>query len=260
MELHFEVSGKGDPLIILHGLFGSLDNWRGISARLARRFTLFLLDQRNHGRSAHAEHMDYSVMAEDVQELLASHGLSKAFVLGHSMGGKTAMQLSLLHPESVSKLVVADIAPRAYPPRHERMLAGMLALDLAYFESRSQMEAALAPAVPDVATRQFLLKNVVRSNETRFRWRMGLQQIQANYKNLTQAITGPRQFTGPVLFIRGANSDYLSETDILEIRRLFPQAELTSVQDADHLLHIQKPEVFVRVVTQFLLGVPDDVL
>jgi esterase len=260
MELHFEVSGKGDPLVILHGLFGSLDNWRGISARLASRFTLFLLDQRNHGRSPHAERMDYSLMAEDVQEFLESQGLREAFVLGHSMGGKTAMQLSLLHPASVSKLIVADIAPRAYPPRHERMLAGMLALDLAYFETRSQMEAALAPAVPDVATRQFLLKNVARSEGTRFRWRMGLQQIQSNYKSLTEAISGPGTFTGPALFIRGANSDYLSETDFPEIRRLFPRAEFETVQDADHLLHIQKPEVFVRVVTQFLRGVTDDVL
>ena len=253
MELHFEASGSGDPLIILHGLFGSLDNWRIVSARLAQRFTVFALDQRNHGRSPHAEQMDYVLMAEDVQQFLKGRGLGKASVLGHSMGGKTAMQLALLHPGSVAKLIVADIAPRPYPPRHERMLAGMLALDLGHFETRSQMEAALAPAVPDLATRQFLLKNVVRSEGTGFHWRMGVTQIQTNYRRLTDTVHGLGPFTNPVLFIRGANSDYLSESDIPEIQRCFPKAQLKTVPDADHLLHVQKPELFVRLVIEFLL-------
>jgi len=252
MDLHFEASGDGEPLIVLHGLFGSLDNWRSISARLSGQFTVFALDQRNHGASAHAAEMDYLLMAQDVVEFLDKRGISHCHVLGHSMGGKTAMQLALSYPNRVNKLIVADIAPRSYPPWHEQMIGGMLDLDLAHFQSRTQMEAALAPAVPDLPTRRFLLKNVVRGPGNRFAWRMGLEQIDANYSRLTQAVLAGEPFEKPVLFIRGADSDYILESDFCEIRRLFPQAEIKTLPDAGHLLHIQTPQEFVRVVTEFL--------
>jgi pimeloyl-ACP methyl ester carboxylesterase len=252
MELHFEASGNGEPLIVLHGLFGSLDNWRSISARLSGQFTVFALDQRNHGGSPHTPQMDYPLMAQDVVEFLDTRGFSQADVLGHSMGGKTAMQLALSYPDRVKKLIVADIAPRTYPPRHQKMITGMLDLDLDHFESRAQMEAALAPAVPDLTTRRFLLKNVVRKEGNKFFWRMGLEQIQANYSRLTEAVISGEPFLKPALFIRGANSDYLLETDIPEIRRLFPKAEIKTVPDADHLVHTQSPNQFVNLVTEFL--------
>lgn len=252
MELHFEARGTGKPLIILHGLFGSQDNWRSISARLSSRYTVFALDQRNHGRSPHSEHMDYTLMAEDIVEFQDAQGLSEAFVLGHSMGGKTAMQLALLYPQRVEKLIVADMAPRAYPPWHEKMIAGMLSLDLNRFESRTQMDAALAPAVPELATRQFLLKNVARSADHRFMWRMGLKEIQKNYSGLTQPITSKKTFNRPVLFVRGANSEYLTEADLPEIVRLFPEANMETVPNAAHLLHVQNPAYFVDVVDRFL--------
>jgi len=252
MELHFEASGDGEPLIVLHGLFGSLDNWRSISARLSAHFTVFALDHRNHGGSAHAAEMDYLLMAQDVVEFLDKRGISHSHVLGHSMGGKTAMQLALSYPNRVNKLIVADIAPRTYPPWHEKMIAGMLDLDLARFDSRAQMEAALAPAVPDLPTRRFLLKNVVRKAGNGFAWRMGLEQIKVNYSRLTQAVLAGEPFEKPVLFVRGANSEYILETDFSEIRRLFPRAEIKTLRDADHLLHIQSPQEFVHLVTSFL--------
>lgn len=252
MELHFEASGNGEPLIVLHGLFGSLDNWRSISARLSGQFTVFALDQRNHGGSAHVAQMDYALMGQDVIEFLDMRGLPQANVLGHSMGGKTAMQLALSHPDRVKKLIVADIAPRTYPPWHQEMITGMLNLDLEHFESRAQIEAALAPAVPDLPTRRFLLKNVVRTEGKGFRWRIGLQQIQANYSLLTEAVISGEPFPKPVLFIRGGKSDYLLETDVPEIRRLFPKAEIKTVANADHLVHTQSPDQFVNLVTEFL--------
>lgn len=252
MELHFEASGKGEPLIVLHGLFGSLDNWRLISARLSGQFTVFALDQRNHGGSPHAAQMDYALMAQDVVEFLEKRRLSQANVLGHSMGGKTAMRLALSHPDRVKKLIVADIAPRTYPPRHQQMITGMLNLDPEHFETRAQMEAALGPAVPDLPTRRFLLKNVVRKDGKGFSWRTGLVQIQANYSRLTEAVLASEPFLKPVLFIRGAKSDYLLESDFPEIHRLFPRAEIKTVPDADHLLHIQSPDQFVSLVTEFL--------
>jgi pimeloyl-ACP methyl ester carboxylesterase len=252
MELHFEASGKGEPLIVLHGLFGSLDNWRSISARLSGQFSVFALDQRNHGGSPHAAQMDYALMAQDVVEFLDLRGLSQANVLGHSMGGKTAMQLALSYRDRVNRLIVADIAPRTYPPWHQKMIAAMLGLDLDHFESRTQIEAALAPAVPDLPTRRFLLKNVTRKQDNGFHWRMGLEQIQANYSRLTEAVIAGEPFLKPVLFILGANSDYVLETDVPGIRSLFPQAEIKTVADADHWIHTQSPEQFVDLVTEFL--------
>jgi pimeloyl-ACP methyl ester carboxylesterase len=252
MDLHFEVEGQGEPVIILHGLFGSLDNWRSISDKLANRFKVFLLDQRNHGRSPHSDEMDYPLMATDVRRFLERQGLHSAAVLGHSMGGKTGMQLALSYPDKVRKLIVADIAPRAYSPRHQKIIAGMLALDLSRFQTRKEIETALAPAVPELSTRQFLLKNVVRMEGGRFAWRLGLEEIKKNYPRLTEAVEGSPPFDHPSLFIRGANSDYLFEADFSAIHRLFPKAVLQTLEGAGHLLHVESSERFVQWVANFL--------
>ena len=253
MDLHFEVHGQGEPLIILHGLFGSLDNWRSISARLAHQFKVYCLDQRNHGRSPHTFAMDYTLMAEDVRELLLAQQLDNAFILGHSMGGKTAMQLALLHPGCVKKLVIVDIAPRAYSPRHERIISGMLSLDLGNFQTRKEMEAALAPAVPDVATRQFLLKNIVRTGDNQFAWRLGLEELKKNYARLIEPVSSNHSFYNPALFLRGEKSDYLFESDYALIQRLFPNVLFKTIPEAEHLLHVEKPELFVKLVEDFLV-------
>ncbi|HZR17141.1 MAG TPA: alpha/beta fold hydrolase [Verrucomicrobiae bacterium] len=252
MDLYFEVEGEGEPLIVLHGLFGSLENWRPMSRKLANRFKVFLVDQRNHGRSPHSEEMNYALMAEDVRQLLHRQHLHAAHVLGHSMGGKTAMQLAVLHPENVRKLVVADIAPRVYSPRHQHIIEGMLALDLSRFHSRKEIEAALAPAVPELATRQFLLKNVARLDGGTFGWRLGLEEIGDNYLRLTEPVAGGRPFDKPALFVRGANSDYLTQSDFPAIQCLFPNAVLRSIPEAGHLLHVQNPDFFSRIVAEFL--------
>ena len=169
------------------------------------------------------------------------------------MGGKTAMQFALLYPELVRRLIVADMAPRRYSPRHAKIIVGMLSLDLNRFESRKDMEAALAPAVPDIVTRQFLLKNVVRVDETGFRWRIGLEQIRSNYARLLEPVTSDRPFDKPALFIRGATSDFLTETDFPLIQSLFTQATMETIPEAGHLLHVQKPDLFVKFVQDFLV-------
>jgi esterase len=196
--------------------------------------------------------MDYTVLADDVRQLLQRQGLDSAYVLGHSMGGKTAMQLALSHPDNVNKLIVADMAPRAYPPRHQKLIDAMLALDLRRFQTRKQIETALAPAVTDLATRQFLLKNVVRLESGGFAWRLGLFEIKNNYHPLSEAIHAGAPFAKPCLFIRGANSDYLLESDFPAIQRLFPKALLQTIEDAGHLLHVQRPQLFANLVEQFL--------
>jgi len=251
MELHFRAYGQGEPLIILHGLLGSSDNFHSINQELSANLKVFALDLRNHGRSPHDLEMDYPLMAQDVKEFIEGQGLTDAFVLGHSMGGKVAMQLALLYPEKTRKLIVADIAPHSYPPRHRKILNGMLSLDLSHFQTRKEMEAALAPAVPDLSARQFLLKNVVRE-ASGFRWRIGLQEIIQNYGRLTEPISSARCYEKPALFIRGENSDYLLEEDLGSIRQLFPRARLATIPGAGHLVHTENPAAFAKSVQEFL--------
>jgi len=252
MQLHFRSYGAGVPLVILHGLFGSLDNWHTLSQRLGRHFHVLAVDQRNHGHSPHHPEMDYPLMADDLAEFLDQQKLTEALVLGHSMGGKTAMQLALAHPRRVARLVVADMAPRAYPPRHEKILAGMLALDLAAATSRHQLAEALAPWVPDLATRQFLLKNVGTGANHQFHWRCGLHEIHRNYSRLAEALPPAPPYPGPALFLRGALSDFLRETDEPGIRQLFPRAAIGTVPRAGHLLHVENPEDFLTAILSFL--------
>jgi esterase len=253
VKLHFEAYGQGKPLIILHGLLGSLDNLHSISSKLSASLKVFALDLRNHGRSGHSFDMDYPLMAQDVKQFIESQGMADAFFLGHSMGGKVAMQLALLYPETVRKLVVADIAPHSYPPRHQKTLNGMISLDLTHFHTRKETEAALAPAVPNLSTRQFLLKNVIREASGTFRWRIGLREIIENYPRLTEGITSDRCFEKPALFIRGDTSDYLLENDLDSIRALFPRARLDTIPGAGHLVHTERPAAFVKSVQDFLL-------
>ena len=254
MELHFEVAGEGEPLVILHGLFGSLENWRPMTKRLAQHFKVLALDQRNHGLSPHSFEMDYLLMAKDVRDLLAAHALKDCLVLGHSMGGKTAMQLALSYPGSVRKLVVADMSPRADAGRHEKIIAGLRSLELPRYETRREIETALGTAVPDLSTRQFLLKNVARTPVGGFSWKIGLEEIHQNYSNLTKAIDDDAPFSKPALFIRGEVSDYLTEADWPLILHLFPKATLQNIPAAGHLVHVENPDAFFAAVLGFFTG------
>ncbi len=251
MQLRSRQYGSaGEPLVVLHGLFGSGENWHSVCQHLGAEFRVWALDQRNHGASPHSMQMDYPLMAADVREFLADQGLQNAHVLGHSMGAKVAMTLALRHPASVRSLICVDMAPRAYAARHEQILEGMLALDLASLKDRRQMELALKPWVPDLATRRFLLKNVRRSADG-FHWRIGLSEIASNYSRLNEAAEGP-PYPGPALFIRGDQSDYLCEQDLPLIRKLFPRAELKTISGAGHLVHVDQAATIVEILRLFL--------
>jgi pimeloyl-ACP methyl ester carboxylesterase len=252
MQLYCKEYGQGPAVILLHGLFGSSDNWQTVAARLAGRFHVFAPDQRNHGQSPHSAEMNYPLMAADVDELCAARGLAGASVIGHSMGGKTAMQLALQFPGRVQKLVVADIAPRAYAPAHEPIFAALLALDLSKYQTRSEMEAVLAPEIPNLALRRFLLKNVGRTPAGGGCWKMNLAGLADNYGRLREPIAGPGPFAGPVLFIRGEKSKYILPEDEPMIRQWFPAAELVTIPAAGHWVHADQPEEFMRRLTDFL--------
>jgi pimeloyl-ACP methyl ester carboxylesterase len=253
MQLHFQTCGHGAPLLILHGLFGSLQNWQTISRRLSAHFQVFALDQRNHGASPHGSEMNYRAMAEDVLEFLESQRLERASLLGHSMGGKTAMMFSLLYPQHVDKLICADIAPKAYPPHHDRILEALIALNLPDFLNRGEAEAALAPAIPEKAVRQFLLKNLAHEPSGGFSWKLNLRAISENYSRLNEAMPEDKACDIPTLFLRGQTSDYILDSDWPLILRLFTRASLVTIPAAGHWLHADAPEPFLRAVLEFML-------
>ena len=255
MHLHFQAYGQGSPVIILHGLFGSFENWHPVSQRLGERFQVLAVDQRNHGRSPHSEEMNYPVMAEDIHDLMQSQRLGQAHVIGHSMGGKTAMEFALRHTDRVDKLIIVDIAPRAYSPHHGQIFEGLLSLDLGSFQNRAQMEEALAPSIPENSVRQFLLKNVTRDQAGAFRWKLNLRDILRNYDRITEALATDRTCCRPALFIRGGESKYMRDTDWELIARLFPQAESQTIPKANHWVHADAPDLFVRMVLEFLMRV-----
>jgi pimeloyl-ACP methyl ester carboxylesterase len=252
MQLHFKESGQGRAVILLHGLLGSADNWHPIALRLAESFHVYALDQRNHGQSPHSDETDYPLMAGDVDEFMALRGLETAMVIGHSMGGKTAMQFALQFPKRVEKLIVVDMAPRADAPKYEKILAAQLALDLKSFSTRQQIEDALTPEIPDLVLRRFLLKNLGRSSTGEFLWKINLRGIADNYGRLREPVSAPTPFARPALFIRGGRSDYIGRADEPLIRERFPQAVIETIPDAGHWVHADAPEAFLRLVLGFL--------
>lgn len=252
MHLYYETFGQGHPLIILHGLFGTQENWRTLSKIFGQHFRVFALDQRNHGRSPHSAIFTYEAMSEDLYEFMEEQALSSAYVLGHSMGGKVAMRFAVAYPKLVDKLVVVDIAPKVYPPGHDDVFAGLYALDLPTLRSRQDADAALAHHLPDLALRQFLLKNLERTESGAFRWRINLDGIRDNYAEMLKGFALTGTYTKSTLFIKGADSGYIKEDDIVTIRALFPRAQLVTIPGTGHWVHAEAPREFARIVTEFL--------
>jgi esterase len=252
MQLHFKEFGRGKPLILLHGLFGSSDNWLGIAPKLAEKFQVLAPDLRNHGQSPHSDEMNYALMAGDVAEFLGARNLESANVLGHSLGGKVAMQFALQFSARVEKLIVVDMAPRAYAPEHDEIFAALLALNLENFSSRTEMEIALAENVPSLNLRRFLLKNLRRNAGGKFFWKMNLRGLFENYPKLGEAIPSAKPFEKPALFLRAGKSDYVRESDFARIHELFPRAEIQTIAGAGHWLHADAPGEFTSHVLKFL--------
>ncbi len=256
MQLHFQQYGAGQPLVILHGLFGSLTNWNSISKTFGAHYRVIAVDQRNHGNSPHSADLRYTALAADLQELFVAQELHSAHVLGHSMGGKTAMQFALSYPELVDRLVVVDIAPRAYAPHHDDIFEALGGLDLRRYSNRSELDQALAQQLPDRAVRQFLLTNVERDDAGGFRWKINLAALREHYAEIIAGIEADQPFTKPALFVRGAHSDYIQAADEPAIRTLFPRAAITTVAGAGHWVHAEAPAEFARVVLDFV-GAPE---
>jgi len=254
MKLHFRAIGNGPPLIILHGLLGSLDNWAPVAQKLAAHFQILLPDLRNHGQSPHTDELGYDEMAEDLLELLNEQQIETAHVMGHSMGGKVAMHFAQLHPGMVSKLVVVDIAPREYPPRYRTLMDAMLSIDPNVFKRREEVDLALRPTVPDKDLRQFLLKNLGRDQAGHLFWKPHLQSIRVNYDALRRGLPTETKCHCPALFVRGEKSDYVQESDFTLIHQLFSSALIETIPGAGHWVHANAPDRLIEIVLQFLLA------
>ncbi len=253
MQLNFKKLGQGFPLIILHGLLGSLDNWQTIANNLQNSFTVYLLDQRNHGRSPHTAEHSYKLLAEDLLQFYKQQNIESSHLLGHSMGGKAAMQFALNCPEKVSKLIVVDMGAKKYSPRHDEIFDALFSIDFAIIQYRAETEKILLEKIKDVKNRQLILKNLSRNTNGTYQWKFNLQSLHENYENEINApVTGDSQFTGKVIFIRGEKSDYVLNDDWLAIQNLFPNSELITIRDAGHWVHADKPEQLLNAVSKFL--------
>ncbi len=253
MRLHCSRYGSTGPaLIILHGLLGSSDNWHTFARSLSDTHRVFALDARNHGRSPHDPLFTYQAMAEDVREFMRSEGIESATIMGHSMGGKTAMMLSIDSPERAERLIVVDIAPKPMRPGHDEIFEAMRSIDLKVTKFRKEVDEALKGRIPNVTTRQFILKNLKVREDGTFEWKLNLEAIFRSYDEVNRDIDSAKPFMGPALFIRGEKSRYILDEDLEKIQELFPHSRLETIPEAGHWVHSDQPEEFLRCVREFL--------
>lgn len=251
MQLHYQTLGQGQPLILLHGLFGSGDNWGTVAKHFSQHYQVICVDLRNHGRSPHSASQSYADMADDLLELCDTLSLERIHLLGHSLGGKVAMQFAAHHPHRVEKLIVVDMATRAYADAHTHLIDAMLAIDLSTLQSRQEVDKILSNSIPQAMVRQFLLMNLMKSDSS-LAWRINLAALKTNYPNLQQAVCENAHYEKPCLFIRGEHSDYVQDVDTEQIKTNFINAQFSSLPTG-HWVHAEQPQAFIEVVGDFLL-------
>jgi esterase len=254
MKLYFRSYGSGPPLIILHGLYGSSDNWISIARMVEKNYTVYLPDLRNHGQSPHSDIMNYDAMRDDLLELADDLKITKFFLAGHSMGGKVAMAFAQMWPERLNGLLIADISPftnetsvHSYFIQHQSILKAILSLDLAKISSRAEAESELKKTIESENVRGFILKNLQRSTGKIFTWKLNARSLMDNLERIMEGIDRSTvlnlQITGfPVIFLKGSESDYINPADYPDIEKIFPAAEITQIEKASHWLHADQPE------------------
>ena len=261
MKLFFRKLGQGQPMIILHGLFGQSDNWQTLGKQFAEHgstsvttgYEVYLVDMRNHGHSPHSDQWNYNVMSNDLLELINDNILKKVILIGHSMGGKAAMQFALDHPEKLSKLIVADMAPKYYPPHHDKIIEGLKSVDFDVVKTRKEAEEQLSKYINDFGTKQFLLKNLYWKEDDKLAWRFNLEVISKNIEAVGETFNhDDKQCILPALFLRGGKSKYILDSDKGKIKRMFPRYQLRTIENAGHWLHADQPAAFFKQVIDFL--------
>ncbi|MRI64044.1 alpha/beta fold hydrolase [Ornithobacterium rhinotracheale] len=240
-------------LIILHGLFGMLDNWATLGRKFGEYFTTHLVDARNHGRSFHSSEISHKTMAEDLYHYMQAHKIKKASLIGHSLGGKVMMEFALKYPEMVEKLIVADMAPKDYTPHHQAILKALNYVDFNKVKSRGDVENFLKEYIKDPSIRMFLMKSIQRYDNGTYAFKFNLKSLTENYNDLITNHLPDKTFNGDVLFLGGGNSSYITEQDTMQIKKYFPHAEITHISGAGHWLHAEKPDEFLEICLNFLL-------
>ncbi len=253
MQLYSNILGQGQPFIILHGFLGMSDNWKTLGNRFSEQgYEIHLVDQRNHGRSFKSDTFNYDVLVEDLKTYCDEYQLDDIILLGHSMGGKTAMLFATKYPQMVSKLIVADISPRFYPVHHDIILEGLSALDFELIKTRKEGDNILANYVPEFGIRQFLLKNLYWVEKEQLGLRINLKVLKDNVEEIGEALPTDSKFIGNTLFLRGDTSDYINLNDRALIKAHFPTATVETINNAGHWLHAENPKEFYEQVMQFI--------
>ena len=252
MILHYNKFGDGETIVILHGLFGMSDNWKTIARRLSDKYHIVTLDLRNHGRSGRDDEMTYRAMAEDVVETLVDPGISDFYLIGHSMGGKVAMKMADLYPERIKSLIILDILPIAYPPKHENVFKAIYKLKPKKTESRTSITNRLKELLNgDIVLANFLSKNLKRSKNG-YSWKFNIEAIHAHYEEIGSKIVLQTPYEGKCLFIAGENSNYVDREGWIETLDDFPNAELVFIEEAGHWLHADKPDEIIEVLGNYI--------
>lgn len=252
--LYSKIEGEGGiPMLVLHGYFGMSDNWNTFGKQMVEKgYEMHLLDLRNHGRSFHSDDWSYDFMVEDIIRYMDHYNMCDAIVLGHSMGGKVAMHLATKYPTRVEKLIVADIAPRAYAPHHQDILEALNAVDFTAKPSRREIDDILSARINDFGTKQFLLKNLYWKEPDQLAFRFNLEVFTRDEHVVGEGIEVDARFDKPTLFVRGGASNYIQEKDAVDIKKHFPQAVIHTIPDVGHWLHAENPKLFFDVVLTFL--------
>ena len=252
MKLHTQIKGKGQPIVILHGFLGMGDNWKSLSKKLAETYEVHLPDMRNHGKSQHCQNFNYDVMVEDIVEYFETYHIKDAVLIGHSMGGKIAMQFAAQHSAYLSHLVVVDIAPKLYQPHHDIILNGLKSLQTQKLTSRREAEDILKENIKEPGIRLFLLKNLKREDDNTLKVKPNIDVFIANKKEIGKALPESCKYNGPTLFVKGENSFYIRAQDKDLISQHFPNNKMVSIEKAGHWVHAENPKSFLEHVLDFI--------
>ena len=252
MKLNFKKIGEGKPLLILHGLFGSSDNWGSLGKKFAEYNLVYLIDLRNHGRSPHSEKMSYDLMVDDLLELIQDENINSPIILGHSMGGKAALLFAEKYPNYLDKLIVADIGMKAYPMHHDEILKALNSVNLQEISNRNQAQQSMQVHINNLGIQQFLLKNLYWIEKGKLAWRMNLKEIE---KNIGEILIEINIHKNPIntLFIRGEMSNYILEEDFENILKSFPNGKIKTIPKVGHWLHAENPIEFYKIVREFII-------
>ncbi|MBK9729584.1 MAG: alpha/beta fold hydrolase [Saprospiraceae bacterium] len=251
IPLHFKKAGNGPVLIILHGLFGSLDNWQSFSKTLSEKFTVYTLDLRNHGKSPHTDSFSYPLMALDVIQFLEGNQLNRVYLLGHSMGGKVVLEMLHQAAPQIEKAIILDIAPKSYPRGHDSVFDAMFSLNLELTKTRIEADLKIMEYIPEFAVRQFILKNLDRDKEGNFFWKPNLKALYENYSEINKEINFKHPIQKDVLFVKGSLSPYLNTQDERTIIEFLPHAQFKEVEGAGHWIHADKPLELLEIVNLY---------